>query len=89
MAKISQKEMTVGAHTMFSVQSPEQIRSSISLSLLDAPEAVGLYDTACHQAKKEGRLLHESNPALAAAFVRYFKRWHKNMAATHSAGATA
>lgn len=63
--------------------------SRISLSLLDVPEATCFYDTACHQAAQEGRLLHESNPALAAAFVRYFERLHKNMAAAHGAGAAA
>lgn len=66
---------------MFAVQSSKQTKNSISLSLLDAPEAACFYDEACHQAAQEGRLLHESNPALAAAFVKYFERWHKSMAA--------
>lgn len=66
---------------MFAVQSHKQTGCSISLSLLDAPEVTCFYDTECHQAAQEGRLLHESNPALAAAFVKYFERWHKSMAA--------
>lgn len=74
---------------MFAVQSHEQTRSSISLSLLDAPEAACIYDTSCHQAAQEGRLLHESNPALAAAFIRYFERWHISMAVAAGTGNAA